>query len=317
MSVTLQELKYVVAVARERHFGRAARACFVSQPALSAAVRKLEDELGVLLFDRDGSEIRPTAIGREVVAQAQRTLDAAAHVEVIAAAGRDPLAAPLGIGLIHTICPYLLPVWVPHIHAAAPQLALQLQEGLTAELTARLLSGDIDAAVVAAPFDVHGVVTRPLYHEPLLAAAPLGHPWQCEQAVTPAMLAEERVLLLSPGHCLRDQVLQACPDVGRDAWDSAPIGPARRPTTLRGSSLTTLRHMVLSGGGVTVLPASAVSADDDRQMVLRPLQPSEERTALLAWRRGYARTAAMAVLLDAGQRAASSLGIRPSGASID
>jgi len=292
--VTLQELKYIVTVARERHFGRAAKACFVSQPALSAAVRKLEDELGVVLFDRDTPTVSVTPHGALIVAQAQRTLEAAHEVERLARAAQDPLAMPFGLGLIYTICPYLLPHWVPELQALAPQLQLLLQEGLTAQLLERLNHGELDAIVVAEPFDEPGIETRLLYEETLLAAAPLGHAWQDAEVVTAAMLARETVLLLTPGHCFRDQVLQACPDLNRE-----PPAASALVQALRNSSLTTIRHMVMAGAGVTVLPATAVTIADHMQLVLRPLAPAQHRQVVLAWRRAAARPKPLLLLLQA------------------
>ncbi len=292
--MTLQELKYIVAVARERHFGRAAKACFVSQPALSTAVRQLEDELGVVLFDRATPTLTVTQLGRAIVLQAQRTLDAAAEVHKLAQAAQDPLAVPFGLGLIYTICPYLLPHWVPEIQAMAPKLPLLLQEGLTAQLTERLLAGELDALVVAEPFSAPGVATEPLYDEILLAAAPVGHAWADVAAVTPEMLARETVLLLTPGHCFRDRVLAACPDLNREIpTDSALV------QALRNSSLTTIRHMVMAGVGVTVLPATAVTPADSQQLVLRPLAPTQHRRVLLAWRRASSRPKVMELLVKA------------------
>lgn len=295
--MTLQELRYVVTVARERHFSRAARLCFVSQPALSAAVRKLEDELGLQIFDRSTPEVTVTPLGREVVAQAQRVLDAAAEVTTLAQAARDPFASPFALGLIHTICPWLLPPWVPAIHAEAPHLPLHLQEGLTAELVEKLHAGELDASVVAAPFAEPGLESRPLYEEPLVAVAPLGHPWAAANHVTPAMLAAETVLLLTPGNCFRDQVLHACPDLQREGQ-----GLSAMARTLRGSSLTTIRHMVLSGVGVTVLPATAVSAQDAQMLVIRPLVPEDRRQVLLVWRRNAARAPVLDLLTRTIQR---------------
>lgn len=295
--MTLQELRYVVTVARERHFSRAARLCFVSQPALSAAIRKLEDELGLQIFDRSTPEVTVTPLGREVVAQAQRVLDAAAAVTTVAQAARDPFASPFSLGLIHTICPWLLPPWVPAIHAEAPHLPLHLQEGLTAELVEKLHAGELDAAVVAAPFAEPGLESRPVYEEPLVAVAPLGHIWAAANHVTPAMLAAETVLLLTPGNCFRDQVLHACPDLQREGQ-----GLSAMARTLRGSSLTTIRHMVLSGVGVTVLPATAVSAQDAQVLVIRPLVPEDRRQVLLVWRRHAARAPVLDLLTRTIQR---------------
>ena len=292
--MTLQELKYIVTVAHERHFGRAATACFVSQPALSAAVRKLEDELGVVLFDRDTPTVTVTPLGHAIVAQAQRVLDAAGEVHKLARAAQDPLAVPFGLGLIYTICPYLLPHWVPEIQALAPHLPLLMQEGLTAQLVERLNNGELDAIVVAEPFAEPGIETQPLYEETLVAAAPLGHAWADVDVVTPEMLMRETVLLLTPGNCFRDQVLQACPDLNREVQTDSALVHA-----LRNSSLTTIRHMVMAGVGVTVLPATAVSPGDPQHLVLRPLAPIQHRRVLLAWRRASARTKVLELLQQA------------------
>ena len=294
--MTLQELRYVVTVARERHFSRAARLCFVSQPALSAAIRKLEEELGVQIFDRATPEVTVTPLGRDIVAQAQRVLDAAGEVLTTAQTARDPLATPFALGLIHTICPWLLPAWVPAIHADAPRLPLHLQEGLTLELVEKLHAGELDAAVVAAPFAEPGLETCPLYAEPLVAVAPLGHAWAAVAEVTGAMLAAETVLLLTPGNCFRDQILQACPDLNREGQGLSSLA-----RTLRGSSLTTIRHMVLSGVGVTVLPSSAVTPADAQTLVIRPLVPEERRHVLLAWRKSAARHAVLDVLVQSAR----------------
>lgn len=296
--MTLQELKYIVTVARERHFGRAAKKCFVSQPALSAAVRKLEDELGVVLFDRQTPQVTVTPLGHAIIAQAERTLEAADEVQRLARAAQEPLAAPFGLGLIYTICPYLLPHWVPEIQALAPTLPLFLQEGLTAQLLERLNHGELDAIVVAEPFDEPDIMTLPLYDEALWAAAPLGHAWREVETVNPAMLAGENVLLLTPGHCFRDNVLQACPDLNRE-----PRGDSALAQALRNSSLTTIRHMVMAGVGVTVLPATAVTAVDHLQLVLRPLSPPQFRRVVLAWRKSSERPAVIALLQEALARA--------------
>ncbi len=296
--MTLQELKYIVTVAQERHFGRAAKACFVSQPALSAAVRKLEDELGVVLFDRDAPTLAVTPLGHAIIVQAQRVLEAADQLHQIAQAAQDPLSLPFGLGLIYTICPYLLPHWVPEVQALAPNLPLLLQEGLTAQLAERLRNGELDAIVVAEPFAAPGIETHVLYEEVLVAAAPLGHAWADADVVTPDMLVQENVLLLTPGHCFRDQVLHACPDLNREVQADSALVHA-----LRNSSLTTIRHMVMAGVGVTVLPATAVTPADHLQLVLKPLAPTQYRRVVLAWRRAAARPKVLALLVEALNRA--------------
>ncbi len=251
--MTLTELKYIVAVARERHFGRAAEACFVSQPTLSVAIKKLEDELGVQLFERGSTEVSITPIGAQIVEQAQRVLEESSAIKEIAKQGKDPLAGPLRVGVIYTISPYLLPALVPRMIKDAPKMPLLLQEGLTIKLLEALRLGDIDVAILAEPFPNQGFVTQAVYDEPFVVAVPNGHPWAKRKHVKSAELKEETMLLLGTGHCFRDQVLEVCPELSRYSQASAGI-----QKTFEGSSLETIRHMVASGIGITVLPWTAM-----------------------------------------------------------
>ena len=251
--MTLTELKYIVAVARERHFGRAAEACFVSQPTLSVAIKKLEDELGVQLFERGSTEVSITPIGAQIVEQAQRVLEESSAIKEIAKQGKDPLAGPLRVGVIYTISPYLLPALVPRMIRDAPKMPLLLQEGLTIKLLESLRLGDIDVAILAEPFPNQGFVTQAVYDEPFVVAVPNGHPWARRKHVKSSELKEETMLLLGTGHCFRDQVLEVCPELSRYSQASAGI-----QKTFEGSSLETIRHMVASGIGITVLPWMAM-----------------------------------------------------------
>ncbi|HZH06923.1 MAG TPA: LysR substrate-binding domain-containing protein, partial [Lautropia sp.] len=251
--MTLTELKYIVAVARERHFGRAAEACFVSQPTLSVAIKKLEDELGVQLFERGSTEVSITPIGGQIVEQAQRVLEESSAIKEIAKQGRDPLSGPLRLGVIHTIGPYLLPALVPRMIKNSPKMPLLLQEGLTIKLLESLRLGDIDVAILADPFPNQGFVTQAVYDEPFVVAVPNQHPWARRKHVRSMELKEETMLLLGTGHCFRDQVLEVCPELSRYSQASAGI-----QKTFEGSSLETIRHMVASGIGITVLPWTAM-----------------------------------------------------------
>ena len=292
--MTLTELRYIVAVARERHFGRAAAACHVSQPTLSVAVKKLEEELGVVLFERGPHEVRPTPAGEAVVAQAQRVLEEVEQVRRLAESGRDPLHGPLRLGLIYTIGPYLLPGLIPVLHEAAPHMPLLIDEDYTARLAEKLRTGALDAIVVALPFDEPGVVTLPLYQEPFVVLVPAGHPWHDREAIDPAELAGEPVLLLGPGHCFRDQVLAACP--GCAAAVEAEGSLAR---SLEGGSLETIRHMVASGLGITVLPCTAAGTGRYAQRLVavrRFTEPAPRRTVALAWRASFPRPQAIEAL---------------------
>jgi LysR family hydrogen peroxide-inducible transcriptional activator len=293
--VTLTELRYVVAVARERHFGHAAQSCFVSQPTLSVAIKKLEEELGVTLFERGPGEVSVTPVGRRVVEQAQRVLEEAARVKELAAAGHDPLAGTLRLGAIYTIGPYLLPKLIPVLRRMAPAMQLMIQENFTHRLAEMLKQGEVDVILVALPFAEAGVATRAVYDEPFLVALPPGHALEKKKHITSDELARESLLLLGSGHCFRDQVLDLCSNVQR-----SKRGALAR--ALEGGSLETIRQMVASGVGVTVLPATAVQPGESSGDLIRirPFaRPVPDRRVVLAWRKSFPRPEAIEALRQA------------------
>ena len=286
--MTLTELRYIVAVARERHFGRAADACFVSQPTLSVAVKKLEDELGVTLFERGSNEVAVTVVGQEIVNQAQRVLEQASAIKELAKHGKNPLDGPLRFGVIYSIAPYLLPALVPKMIKAAPQMPLIIEENFTHRLLEMLKSGEIDCAILALPFSEPGLMMQAVYDEPFMVAMPAGHAWEKRKSIPAEDLKKETMLLLGSGHCLRDQVLQVCPELMR--FSSRGAEGIQR--SFEGSSLETIRHMVASGVGVTVLPASAVTETPRKKdlIVYRPFSaPVPDRRVALAWRKSFTR----------------------------
>jgi LysR family hydrogen peroxide-inducible transcriptional activator len=290
--MTLTELRYIVAVAREKHFGRAADACFVSQPTLSVSVKKLESELGVMIFERGGSEITLTPIGEEVVQQAQRVLDASHQLKEIADQGRDPLRGALRVGVIYTIGPYLLPRIIKSMIDKHPDMPLILQENFTVRLLEMMRTGDVDVAVLAEPFDDTGLETVPLYDEDFMVAVPGKHAWAKKTSIASIELKQETMLLLGIGHCFRDQVLEVCPEAARFSANSAGI-----QKTVEGSSLETIRHMVAEGLGVTVLPKMSITSDDDPLLKFIPFKdPAPNRRVLLAWRKSFTRTQAINAL---------------------
>ena len=250
--MTLTELKYIVAVARERHFGRAAQACSVSQPTLSVAVRKLEEELGAQLFERGPVEVSLTRAGVDVVEQAQRVLDQAQQIVELAARGTNPLAGPLRVGVIPTIGPYLLPTLVPQLIADFPQMPLLLREDFADKLIEQLRQGHLDAAILAEPLDLQGLMTQAVYEEPLVVAVPTRHAWAQRSEIAASELQDQTILLLENGHCFRDQVLRLCP--GLHCFSQISGGMRQG---FEGSSLETIRYMVAAGVGITVLPATA------------------------------------------------------------
>ncbi len=296
--MTLTELRYIVAVARERHFGRAAETCFVSQPTLSVAVKKLEEELGVQLFERGPTEVTVTPAGGRVVEQAQRTLEEAEKIRGIAKSIGDPLEGPLKLGVIFTIAPYLLPQLVPLLRRRAPKMPLILEENYTATLSERLKRGDIDVAIVALPFSEAGITVTPLYDETFVVALAKTHAWVARKSIAASELARENLLLLGSGHCFRDQVLDACPALNR----SSSTSPDSLQKTVEGSSLETIRLMVASGMGMTVLPASAVPAKRAAADLLTYIpfsRPVPDRRVVLASRSSFPRAAALHTVHDA------------------
>ena len=287
--MTLSELRFIVAVSREKNFRRAAEKSFVSQPALSLAVKKLEEELGVLLFERSHSQITVTPIGEQIVEQAIRTLEEAARIKEIARQGNDQLIGKIKLGVIYSAGPYLLPQIIPTLRVTAPEMPLDVEENLTATLEGQLRSGMLDAAIIALPFDVPGINVRPLYDESFVVAVPISHPWAGRESIHAEELSDEKVLLLNSGHCFSNQVLQACPSL------------SQKGEVLQGNSLETIRNMVASNLGITVLPQSAVE-----QRYLNPLikvipfaKPIPTRRMAIAWRKSYGREKAVEELANA------------------
>lgn len=309
--MTLTELKYIVAVARERHFGKAAEACFVSQPTLSVAIKKLEEELELKLFERNASEVAVTPLGEDIVRQAQVVLEQAAAIKEIAKRGKDPLAGPLRLGVIYTIGPYLLPDLVRQVIEHTPQMPLMLQENLTAKLLEQLRLGEIDAAILAEPFPDTNLAIAPLYDEPFLAAVPASHPLAQRDEVTTEALKQETMLLLGSGHCFRDHVLEVCPEFARFSNDAEGIRKS-----FEGSSLETIKHMVAAGMGITLVPRLSVPAaalvpaakrvapdsvpGDTAYVRYLPFAGDPpNRRVVLAWRRSFTRYEAIAALRNA------------------
>ncbi len=297
--MTLTELRYIVAVARERHFGRAAEACFVSQPTLSVAIKKLEEELDLKLFERGAAEVSVTPLGEDIVRQAQSVLEQAAAIKEIAKRGKDPLSGPLRLGIIYTIGPYLLPELVKQVIAMTPQMPLMLQENFTVKLLDMLRTGELDCAILAEPFPDTGLAIAPLYDEPFMVALPPKHPLASRQRISSEELKRETMLLLGTGHCFRDHVLEVCPEFARFASDAEGIRKS-----FEGSSLETIRYMVASGMGITVVPQLSVPTfdrgDGASSVVYVPFEPPvPTRRVVLAWRRSFTRYEAIAALRNA------------------
>jgi LysR family transcriptional regulator, hydrogen peroxide-inducible genes activator len=288
MELKLKDLRYLVAVADQRHFGRAAARCFVSQPTLSAQLKKLEQSLGVQLIERAPNNVSLTPAGEEIVARARRIIEASEEVVTLARSHRDPLAGRVRLALLPTIGPYLLPRVAPLIRKSLPRLELHLYEYQTAAMLEKLHAGELDVGILALPVELDGLEARELYREPFTVALPEQHPLAQESQIRVADLKNETLLLLEDGHCLRDQALEVCSRVGvRDQQD------------FRATSLETLRQMVAAGAGITLLPelAGRGAYRSARGVALRPFnKPAPARQVGAVWRRTSARRAAIDAL---------------------
>jgi LysR family hydrogen peroxide-inducible transcriptional activator len=278
--MNLRDLKYFVALAEHLHFGRAAAASYVSQPTLSTQVRKLEDELGVALVERAPRNVMLTPAGRDVAARARRIVAEVEEMRESARRSRDPEAGTVTIGLFPTLGPYLLPHVVPRLRERYPRLELRLVEEKSDELLGRLLEGRLDAVVLAEPVTGDMLHVEPLFEEPFVLAVPEGHRLAGRGPLAMSELADERLLLLADGHCLREQALDVC-----------QLSGAGEKTGFQATSLETLRQMVAAGGGVTLLPTLAVKPPVARSEAVRLVpfrDPPPSRRIAMAWRRSSA-----------------------------
>lgn len=287
--MSLTELRFIVAVAQERNFRRAAEKCFVTQPALSLAIKKLEEELRVVIFERSRTEVTLTEIGTKIVEQAEKVLEEAAHIKQLADLGKNQLKGTFKLGLIHSIGPYLLPEIIPILRKSAPDMPLEVEENLTANLETQLKNGVIDAAIIALPFEVAGLQYKILYDEEFDVVVPISHHWVARKHIKPEELSEEKVLLLNSGHCFSNQVTQACPQL------------SRKGEVLQGNSLETIRNMVASNLGITVLPCSATAARYHNPLikVIPFIAPAPTRRIAIAWRKSFVRLEAVDKIAEA------------------
>jgi LysR family hydrogen peroxide-inducible transcriptional activator len=295
--MTLTELRYIVTLAQSQHFGKAAELCNVSQPTLSIAVKKLEGELGVNLFERSKSNVRPTPIGQQIIHQSQRVLEEAAAIKDIAKSGSNQLSTPLHIGAIFTIGPYLFPYFISPLQKTAPDMHLVIEEGYTSSLRKRLKSGEVDVILVSLPFSEPDIVVQPLYEEAFVVLLPKDHVLASQTAIKKSDLDNENILMMGEGHCFRDQVTEILPNINQNRSSEASIR-----TMTEGSSLETLCHMVSSGLGITVLPNSAAIGAVDRSdgLVIKPFaEISPSRTTAIAWRASFPRHKAIDELRNA------------------
>ncbi len=281
--MTLNELKFIVAVSKEKNFRRAADKCFVSQPALSLAIKKLEDELGVSLFERNRTDVTITQVGQKIVAQAIIVLDEAEKIKDISKQGDEQLNSPLKMGLIYSVAPYLLPLIIPILRKNTPNMPLTVEENITKNLEADLKKGVLEVAIIALPFDIPGVECIPLYDEEFSVVVPANHEWVKKKEIIADDLSHEKVLLLNSGHCFSNQVVEACPEL------------AKKSEVLQGNSLETIRNMVASNLGVSVLPKTATTLNYSNPLVkVIPFKdPAPFRRIAIAYRKSSVRIQAI------------------------
>ena len=295
--MTLTELRYIVTLADTAHFGRAAKACFVSQPTLSVAIKRLESELDVAIFERRKNGVLVTDLGHKIIEQARKAIYQADIVKELAKDDKDQLVSPLKVGAIHTVGPYIFPELVHQLRQTAPQMPLYIEENLTVNLRTKLLNAELDAVIVALPFNEPDVVTTPLYKEDFLMLLNREHPWSQQDSIDAQSLTETELLLLGEGHCFRDQILDSCLSL-QQALNN-------QQNSTEGSSLETIRMMVASGLGSSVIPATAAYQNrNSKSLVTVPFsEPVPSRTIALAWRASFPRTKAIDFLLKASKAA--------------
>jgi LysR family hydrogen peroxide-inducible transcriptional activator len=296
--MTLNELKYIVAIAKERHFRKAAETCFVSQPTLSIAIKKFEEEIGVVLFERNKTEIIVTPIGQHIVQLAEEILNKAQLIKQLAKEEKGDHTGEIKLGAIYTIAPYLFPKLIPLFHKIAEQTPLILQENYTHILTDKLLNGDLDLVILSLPFDHPNIETLTLYSEPFIAALPKKHPFSNQDTITKNQLKNEVLLMLGEGHCFRDQIIDAF-----NLTDQTDFHKNKLQKTLEGSSLETIRYMVASGAGITILPCSSVQSYDEEMLSIKSITPPiPPRKIALAWRKTFPRKQLLKTMINALQK---------------
>lgn len=282
----LSELKYIVAVAKEKHFRKAAERCYVSQPTLSVAIKKLEEELGVTLFERGKQDVLVTSVGKQIITLAEEVLEKTENIKQVSKEAQGDLSTELRIGAIYTIAPYLLPKLIPAFQKLAPDVPIIVEENYTHVLADKLQAGELDIVILSLPFEEPNIETLPIYEENFIAAIPNRHGLaKNEDSLDLKKLNNETVLLLGAGHCFRDQVVEAFPNLTNMNYQSNRI-----QKTFAGSSLETIKYMVSSGAGLSIFPITSLSKHDSELFTIKPLvDPVPSRTVALAWRKTFSR----------------------------
>lgn len=294
--MTLSELKYIVAVAKYRHFRKASESCYVSQPTLSIAIKKLEDELGINLFERHRNDILLTPIGEKIVTLADSILQQAEHIKQLAKEEQGDHSGELRIGAIYTIGPYLLPKLIPVFHRQFPHIPLIVEENYTKQLMQKLHQGELDFVILSLPYEDPAIETLVLYEEPFVLALPPEHPLSKNKEIKIIDLKNQTFLLLGAGHCFRDQVVDTFPNLAGLQFERDQM-----QRTLEGSSLETIRFMVASGAGITILPCSSINGHEELLAIRKIESPTPSRQVALAWRKSFPRQQVLNHFIEAIQ----------------
>lgn len=294
--MTLNELRYIVAVAKEKHFRKASETCYVSQPTLSVAIKKLEEELDVILFERRKQDVLVTPIGKQIITIAEEILERSNEIKQLAKESKGDSSSELRIGAIHTIAPYLIPRLLPTFHKHAPNVPLIIEENYTHVLADKLQTGELDLVILSLPFHEPNIETQLLYEEPFKLIVPKNHPLSHAKGdIVMRNIEDETILLLGAGHCFRDQVIEAFPNLMHLNYQSD-----RLQKTFEGSSLETIRYMVSSGTGISIFPCSSLSERDEELFTIKELShPIPKRKVALAWRKSFPRREILKRFLNA------------------
>lgn len=292
MFITLTELRYLVALAQEKHFGKAADKCFVSQPTLSIAIKKLEDNLGLQIFERNKVSITVTESGKEIVSRAQHVIESVEKIETFAKHGNDPFKSPIKLGAIHTVGPYLFPNLISKLNESQSNIKLLIEEGMTVNLSEKLTNGELDAIIVAKPFDRPNIICKDLYSEESEIIIPANHQWKSKKKINPKDLEQQTLLILGAGNCFRDQVLQICPQCNY----TSPDGTTHSIVT---SSIETIKYMVASNIGISIVPKRSLQGINHKQILNIPfVNPTPKREIILAYRSSFNRAQVLDLLID-------------------
>ena len=291
--ITITELRYILAVAQEMHFGKAAQKCFVSQPTISIAIRKLEDNLGVIIFERSKTSLIITEVGQQILHKARQIIEGISDIQTIAKQSKLPYAMPIKIGAIYTIGPYFFPQLINELNHGKSKIKLIIEEGYTQNLQTKLITGELDVIILATPFKQQGITTKYLYSEELKIIIPTNHEWKNRKSIKPSELSTQTLLLLQMGNCFRDEILKICPTF------MATDNNTSTNNMITTTSLETVKYMVTSNLGISVMPNKAIKPTDNNTYLIKQFaSPIPHREIIIAYRSEFPRQAILQQLIN-------------------